>query len=281
VGITLTAAASWNPVEVLKIALFLARGRRPFTTGYSVYKERHIARVLAARRFDPQQLEPGYGVRLDERIVEYPWLFSRLPSRAGRLLDAGSTLNFDFLLGHDALRTKQIVIMTLAPERRCERMRAAVSYVYGDLRSTGFRDGWFDWVASLSTLEHVGLDNTRFYTRDPTKREAAPCAHLEVVAELHRVLRPGGTLYVTVPFGLHRDHGWLQVFDAAMVDAVLRTFRPASFIEHHFRYERDGWRPSSRQESREATYFDYHAGAKHDEDYAAAARAVVCLELVK
>jgi SAM-dependent methyltransferase len=275
------AAARLSFVEVMKIALFLARRRKPFTTGYTAYKERHIARLLAARRFDPQQFEPGYGMRLDERIVEYPWLFSRLPTRAGRLLDAGSTLNFEFLLDQEALRTKQIVIMTLAPERHRERMRAAVSYVYGDLRSTGFRDSWFDWVASLSTLEHVGFDNTRFYTPDAANLPAAPGAYLDVVAELHRVLRPGGTLYVTVPFGRHRDHGWLQVFDAAMVDTVLTTFRPAAFVEHHFRYEHDGWRPSSRTESREATYFDYHAGAKYDDDYAAAARAVVCLELVK
>ena len=76
--------------------------------------------------------------------------------------------------------------------------------------------------------------------------------------------------------------GWFQVFDATMIDRVLASFQPAACIERHFKYERDGWRLSSREASREATYFDYHAARRrHATDYAAAARAVVCLELIR
>jgi SAM-dependent methyltransferase len=270
-----------NLVEAVKYAAYVAGGRKPFATGYGVYKERRLSRVLAAGGFDPLGLPAGYGRRLDERIVEYPWLFSRLPPGPGRLLDAGSALNLNFLLGAPAIRAKRVFILTLAPERRRERMRPSVSYVFGDLRETAFRENWFDWIVCLSTLEHVGMDNARFYTADPTGREADPRAYLAAVAELHRILRPGGTLYVSVPFGRHRDHGWLQVFDDAMVDAVVDVFRPASRGELCFRYERDGWQASSREASRDATYFDYHERRRHDDDYAAAARAVLCLELVK
>jgi SAM-dependent methyltransferase len=266
-------------VRAAKRAVYLARGKKPLSTGYGVYKEDRIVEILAAGAFDPEHLEPGYGVGLDERIVEYPWLFSRLPPGPGRLLDAGSVLNFDYLLTHPTLRAKQIFISTLAPESPRQQMRPNVSYVYEDLRETCYRDGYFDWVVCISTLEHVGLDNTRFYTSDQTRREASPDDYLRDVGELRRVIRPGGVLYLSVPFGRHRDHGWLQVFDATMVDRALAGFQPATCVERHFRYERDGWRLSSREASREATYFDYHAARHHDPDSAAAARAVVCLEL--
>jgi hypothetical protein len=61
-------------------------------------------------------LPAGYGFRLDERIVEYPWLFSRLPPGVGNLLDAGSVLNYQFLLAQPGLAEKRIFISTLAPE---------------------------------------------------------------------------------------------------------------------------------------------------------------------
>lgn len=268
-------------VPRLKYVAYVAWGKKPFTIGYGVYKEKRIAEVLAQGSFDGEHLRPGYGGQLDERIIEYPWLFSRLPREPGKLMDAGSALNFDFILAQPSMRTKQIFISTLAPEEKRQLARPNVSYVYEDLRQTCFKDKYFDWVVSLSTLEHIGLDNTRFYTVDSSKNEDRPDTYLRAVEELRRVLKPGGILYLSVPFGRYRNHGWLQVFDAAMVDALLEVFTPAAYVESYFRYERDGWRVSSREQSRDAIYFDYHESKKHDDDYAAAARAVVCLELVK
>jgi SAM-dependent methyltransferase len=268
-------------VEAVKYGLYVVRGGKPFTTGYGVYKERRIAAVLTRGDFDPDVLPAGYGVRLDERIIEYPWLLSRLPHGPGRLLDAGSVLNFDFILEQPALQAKRVFISTLAPERHRPRVPRHTSYVYEDLRDTCFRDAYFDWVVCLSTLEHVGLDNTRFYTDDVSKREESGDAYLGVAAELMRVLRPGGTLYLSVPFGAHRNHGWLQVFDAAMLDRLLDALAPASHIEHHFRYTAAGWQVSSRKDSRDATYFDYHAATGYDPDFAAAARAVACMAVTK
>jgi SAM-dependent methyltransferase len=264
----------------LKYAAYVARGKKPFTTGYGVYREWRIVAMFARCDFDEACRRPGYGVRLDERVVEYPWLFSRLPAHPGKVLDAGSVLNFDYILAHPSLTTKQIFISTLAPEAAWQRVRQNVSYVYEDLRQTCFRDEYFDWIVSVSTLEHVGLDNTMFYTADRSKREQSPHDHLRVVRELRRVLKPRGTVYASVPFGRHENHGWLQVFDAAMVDRLLESFAPSSYVERHFRYDLDGWRTSSREESRDATYFDHHNSRTRGNEQAAAG-AVVCLELVK
>ena len=155
-----------NAVKVasgrLKSAWYRARGGRPFTTGYGAYKEERVRGVLDRGEFHVNRLPDGYGLDLDERIVEYPWLFAHLPPGPGLLLDAGSALNFRFLLNRPTLADKTIYICTLAPERH-SFWREGISYTFQDLRRTCFRDGFFDHVVSLSTWSTWG-----WTTRDST-----------------------------------------------------------------------------------------------------------------
>lgn len=256
------------------------RGRRPWSFGYTVYKRDSIARILREDTFEPERIPVGYGERVDERIVEYPWFFSRLPAGPGALLDAGSILNYEYLLKHPRIESKRAYISTLAPEAECHWGRG-VSYVFEDLRQMCYRDGFFDWVVSLSTVEHIGMDNTMLYTADASKRESDRQAYLQATSEFARVLKPGGTLFLSVPFGARKDHGWFQIFDAPMIDRLIEAFRPTRSKETHFRYAPGGWMLSSREQSRDSTYFDIHHRRDYDADFAAASRAVVCLELVK
>jgi len=270
----------FNLYSQIKCALFVLNGKKPWTIGYVAYKHKHIAQMLWHTGFNPNKLPIGYGLKLDERIVEYPWLMSRLPSRKGTLLDAGSVLNFNFILSHNKVSTKKIFISTLAPESR-SFWRKGISYVYEDLRETCYRDNYFDWIASISTIEHIGLDNTMLYTTDDSKNEKNPDSYLLAIKEFYRILKPGGVLYLSLPFGKRKNHGWLQIFDSEMLDELIDEFSPTSNIEHHFKYEPGGWQVSSRDESKNATYFDIHKKKTYDADYAAAARAIVCLELMK
>ena len=264
----------------LNRSYFLATGKRPWSRGYGEYRIAQINRILDRGTFSPTALPDGYGVRLDDRIIEYPWLFDRLPAEPGLLLDAGSVLNHRFLLVRPKLAAKRVFISTLAPEI-ASHTELGVGYVYEDLRQSCFRDGYFDWVVSLSTIEHIGMDNTLLYTGDETKREHDQDAYLVAVREFRRMLKAGGRLYLSMPFGRARSYGWFQIFDAAMVDRVLEAFAPAHCIEHHFRYTPQGWTSSDRSQSKDATYFDIHRAQGYDPDYAAASRAVVCIELIK
>jgi hypothetical protein len=261
-------------------AYFLATGKRPWSRGYGEYRIEQINRVLDSGAFNPAQLPAGYGFRLDDRIIEYPWLFDRLPAQDGVLLDAGSVLNHRFLLLRPKLASKRKFISTLAPEPASQH-DLGISYVYEDLRQSCFRDGYFDWVVSLSTIEHIGMDNTRLYTSDPSKREQDSDAYVPAVKEFRRMLKDGGRLYLSMPFGVARSYGWFQIFDAGMVDRVLEAFMPREHREYHFRYTPQGWTSSNREQSKDATYFDIHQAKGYDPDYAAASRAVVCIELVK
>lgn len=264
----------------LSYAFFKMNGMKPWTTGYNDYKRRSIIKSLSIEEFDVNRLPSCYGYRLDERIIEYPWFFSRLPKLPGRLLDAGSILNFDYIISHDSLRMKKVYIVTLAPESFCFWDKG-ISYIYDDLRETCFKDNFFDWIVSLSTIEHIGLDNTFLYTNDVFKKEKQLSSYLYSIQEYYRILKPGGILYLSFPFGEHKDFGWFQIFNSQMVDQIINTFSPKKVIEYHYKYSQNGWRISSRDESKNASYFDIHQEKKYFPDYVAASQAIVCLEMTK
>lgn len=270
-----------------RILRYLSSGRVPWSEGYAEYRANYIRTVLddaeLLDRFRANQVLPDqYGTRLDERIIEYPWVFSRLSLGKGLLLDAGSALNHTSLLARPELRGKTIVIYTLAPEGVVSL--ANVSYMYGDLRSTVLRDQIFDEIVCISTLEHIGMDNTLIYTQDESYAEHKPEGYKLVIREFNRLLVPGGRLFVTVPFGKHEDHGWLQQFDRRMLDELIACFEGVVRSQAFYRYTMKGWRLAGADECANCCYFNIHARTDQrvpEPDYAAAARAVACLEMVK
>ncbi len=267
---------------------WLEHMRKTGTPSYSRYKRQQMDAFLK-RPFDCRNLAPGYGRWLDERMVEYPWCFSHLSDQPGALLDAGSVLNFDYILAYPKLRKKHITIMTLAPEERCY-WQQSVSYIFGDLRSTCFRDGHFDEIVCLSTLEHVGLDNSLFFPSGDEVRLSPSLSdlsntdsqsYLAVIRELRRVLKPGGTLLLSVPFGKHVVRSWFQIFDGQMLDRVIEAFAPSSSSISYFRHNAGvGWHSSTRDDASESRYFDVTLDEPW-EGHPAAAEAVACLALKK
>jgi hypothetical protein len=137
------------------------------------YRDSYIEEIFSGERMalfpSGHKLPEGFGSRLDERVVEYPWALSRLGAGDRLLLDAGSTLNHQYILDLDILACRSIVIYTLSPERVISR--ANVSYIYGDLRSTILRSEYFDEIVCISTLEHIGMNNTLLYSKDARYNE--------------------------------------------------------------------------------------------------------------
>jgi hypothetical protein len=252
---------------------------RPFSPGYHTAKLRTIKSAIdlgVAR--DGQDLPAGYGIAMDERVVEYPWLFARLKPDVGKMLDAGSTFNHDYLLERPPLKGADLTIMTLAPEKRCYWYQG-FSYVFGDLRQTMFADRTFDTIASISTIEHVGLDNTMLYTGNPADAEKDEGGFAPAVKEFKRIVKPGGSCFISFPFGKRANLGWYQVFDRAMVDKVVEIFSPQSHQVDYFGYSRDGWQRSTPEALKDATVYDVHTGQGWGKDRAASSRAIACLQL--
>ena len=260
--------------------LYSLSGRRPFSPGYYTEKRRTIEQAIDQKYLSGgSRLPSAYGRSMDERVVEYPWVFAQLPSEAAAVLDAGSAFNHRFLLDRLPFPNSKLTICTLAPEKRCFWGRG-ISYVFDDLRGSRFASGAFDMVLSVSTIEHIGLDNEMLYTSDASKRESSPDGYLAAVKEFRRVLKPGGVCLITVPFGMARNHGWFQVFDEGMVRSVVDAFGPCTSRVDYFGFSSQGWASAAPETLREANFFDVHAKKALDPDRAAGARAVACIRLV-
>lgn len=268
-----------------RIQQYLSSDRKPWSPGYSQYKADYIFDILTSdslmecfRRNQP--LPDFFGFRLDERVIEYPWVLSRLKESTAFLLDAGSTLvKYRYLAGFPMLKGRKIVVYTLTPTGAIGKTN--VSYVYGDLRSTILRDETFDDIVCISTLEHIGMNNTRLYSRDPLYKENNIFDYQQVLREFRRVLMPGGRLLLTVPYGQRQNLGWLQQFDQEMLNDAISTFGGHVIASTFYRYAPNGWYLADAEDCVHCEYFDIHQAKGYDPDFAAAARAVACIEMIK
>lgn len=269
--------------DAVALPLYFLRGQPPWAFGYYTRKKSLIKNAIDREAVQiGRPLPDAFGIAVDERVVEYPWLFDRLKRADGSLgvvLDAGSTLNHDFILDRDPFHKADLTLMTLAPEKRCYWYKG-YSYVFGDFRHTRFKDGTFDTIISISTLEHVGLDNTILYTNDPEKAEMKENGFVDAVREFKRILAPNGRCLITVPFGKHDNFEWFQVFNREMVQLLIGAFDPSSFDLEFFYYTKAGWRRALESEVENATAYDPHTGRGRSDDKAGCARGVACMQLI-
>jgi SAM-dependent methyltransferase len=110
-----------------------------------------------------------------------------------RVLEVGGVMGPKSLLDSPLLAAAERVVLNMAWVRRVEGIEA----VRGNANDMPFEDASFDLVMSISTLEH----DKRFWLS---------------VAEMRRVLRPGGLLVIGVPGYVHdpeRDRGrWTRTY---------------------------------------------------------------------
>lgn len=259
-------------------------GCRPWNRGYFEYKWSRIVQALYDKKtidvFRTGDILPEhFGQRIDERIVEYPWVVAHMSKGSATLLDAGSALNFETILFYPSLKEKKITIVTLNPESNCFWNRG-VSYLFDDLRNLPFKSESFDIITCISTLEHIGMDNTKVYTTDSIYKENRSEDYLVALKELRRVLKTGGVLLLTVPFGTYNDFGWFQQFNQDMVSKMMSVFGADNGTAAFYAYTNGGWQISNAEECSSAEYITADR-AKVSLSLPAAASAVACLKLTK
>ncbi|MCY7303095.1 MAG: class I SAM-dependent methyltransferase [Thermoleophilia bacterium] len=216
-----------------------------------------LARGARKRGERPRHLQAPPGT--DERLVEVPWVLSRL--RSGRVLEVGYAFAEPaYLAGLVEAAPGELVGVDLAVAEV-----PGFETVAADARELPFPDRSFDQILLVSTLEHIGADNELYGSQaapDANGREAA-------LGELRRVLRPDGSLLVTVPLGEPGDHGSFRQDDISGWTQLLT--RAGYFVEEQEAYELgdEGWRSAPTFEARGVMY-----GTRGP-----AASAVLCLEL--
>ena len=195
----------------------------------------------------------------DERVIEVPWVLSRLVA-AGRVLEVGYAYAEPVYLAGLLRAGVELVGVDLA-ERDVEGMECLTA----DVRSLPLPDDSVDQALLVSTLEHVGADNSGY----GLAAEDDPGSRVDALKELGRVVRPGGRLLVTVPLGEPGDHGWFRLDDVAGWTSLFTG--AGLFVEEQEAYalSDEGWRVAPAFDPRGVGYGDRGP----------AASAVLCTEL--
>lgn len=150
---------------------------------------------------------------VNERIVELPWVLRTLAAFPGsRVLDFGcsnSPLSLEMAaMGH------KVVGADLRPYGYTH---PNFELIQGDFLRIPTPEKYFDVVVAVSAVEHVGLDGVY---GGPT-HESGDRA---IVRKFLEVLKPGGALLLTVPFGLAGENPGYRVYDALGLAALLVGF---------------------------------------------------------
>lgn len=124
-----------------------------------------------------------------DRYIEYPWLLENINLKSGRLLDIGSTIG-DLLSG-SLPQDVEIHCLNLNDKKFNSR---EIKFKKGDIRQSGYPDNYFDLISCISTLEHIGVAGRYGCDEDPA-------GDFKAMAEIKRILKPGGELLLSVPYG--------------------------------------------------------------------------------
>lgn len=146
----------------------------------------------------------------DERPIEIRWCLAR--AAGARILDAGYAFAEPaYLAALTRLRAEVVGVDLAAAEV------PGLRTVQADLRALPFPEGAFDVAIAVSTLEHVGRDNTQYGLASEHDADAVR----DALRELRRV---AGRLLATVPTGeeeLRPEQAvlppgtWVELFECA------------------------------------------------------------------
>ena len=110
----------------------------------------------------------------------------------------------------------------------------------------------------------MGKDNSKYYkpvAELPDKLEDALVPQVKAMSEMLRILKPGGKLILTLPFGKFVDYGWFINYDSRRVADLFQQVPPGNIHAEYFEYTSAGWMPCSAADLVDTAYGDRSAPA--------------------
>lgn len=140
-----------------------------------------------------------------DRDIEWSWVLSQMPMGPGEALDFGCGVSHLGLAA--AQRGFRVVAVDLEPVQ-WYYVHAGLQFMRGDILKLPLPTKHFDLVINCSTVEHVGLAGRYGVAKNK------PDGDLEAMARLRDLMKPAGTMLLTIPAGqdaifapLHRIYG--------------------------------------------------------------------------
>jgi O-antigen chain-terminating methyltransferase len=169
---------------------------------------------------------------MSERVVEVPWALSRYQGER-RVLDIGPAYGHPVYLSYlNRLGAKSLHGVDLS-----SRAVNGLTMTRADVRRMPYRDRSFELIVCISTIEHIGRDNTRYQALGRTE----PAGDVGALEEMRRVLDRAGRILITVPFGRLEYHDWFKQYD---LDAWTRLVMQAGLVVDEqavYAYSDAGW----------------------------------------
>ncbi len=191
-----------------------------FGRGYERYKIDLIKKKILNKKIKIKR--SNY---FDERLIEIPWIVKELKKCKGNLLDVGSTLNYDYIL-KSITNLNKIFINTLFPEKKNYNNKS-VNYLYEDICKNSLKEKYFDNITCISTLEHIGFDNSHYNYNSKLKKKFKfnKFKYLLALINIKKLLKKKGNFFITIPFGKKKIYKNLQQFNSLDLKKIFKIFK--------------------------------------------------------
>jgi hypothetical protein len=187
----------------------------------------------------------------DERIIEYPYFVNWFLQGDYRIdhLDVGCVLNNQLLDNFFEKYLRELWFCNVVSEPIKVKIP---TYYHKATLDTAFNNSRkFKSISCLSTIEHIGYDNSHYGSVDPpTYHEPNITPLLNSINRLVRITAPGGRLIISVPYGFRevQNHpntgkGSSQIFSFNELDQALKLLQDVGLIAKLEVYElsNKGW----------------------------------------
>ena len=183
----------------------------PYSSRYWWTRQQLVAEICDRTQADPEQwhtyIRQSRFRFYDERIVEYSWAASRIfqLGSKNRFLDVGCVMNTGYFLEKLLKQFSDIHFLNLVSEPLA--LQGRISFHSQDIRQCNLPKHFFDCITCISTLEHVGGDNSynNFSLNGSAEIEVAKsdsgACWQEAFTSLMELLKPEGLLLVSMPYG--------------------------------------------------------------------------------